>query len=109
MEKPALLIGKRVFLLSSECRQRTIKGSSLFRRQFFGAYRGKKIRFLAIGVSKGGSLQMWRKYFGEDAIIYGIDIDPECAQLDGIAGQVRIGSQADTAFLESVVAESLRG
>ena len=52
---------------------------------------------------------MWRKYFGEDAIIYGIDIDPECAQLDGIAGQVRIGSQADTAFLESVVAESLRG
>jgi len=73
--------------------------------RYFGAWRGKKLRFLEIGVSKGGSLQMWRKYFGDEAIIYGIDIDPGCAKLNGIAGQVRIGSQADTAFLASVVEE----
>lgn len=73
--------------------------------RYFSAFRGKKIRFLEIGVFKGGSLQMWRKYFGKDAIIYGIDIDPSCARLDGISGQVRIGSQDDAAFLESVISE----
>jgi hypothetical protein len=73
--------------------------------RYFSPFRGRKIRFLEIGVSKGGSLQMWRKYFGEDAIIYGIDIDPACSKFNGLAGQVRIGSQADKKFLEAVIEE----
>ncbi len=73
--------------------------------RYFSPYRGRKVRFLEIGVSKGGSLQMWRRYFGEEAIIFGIDIDPECSQFNGLAGQVRIGSQADGKFLEAVIAE----
>ena len=60
---------------------------------------------LEIGVNSGGSLQMWRRYFGEEAVIYGIDINPACARLDGQAGQVRIGSQTDAEFLRSVVTE----
>lgn len=48
---------------------------------------------------------MWRKYFGDDAIIYGIDINPSCAKFNGISGQVRIGSQDDSNFLESVIRE----
>src|SRR5262245_27995053 len=50
-------------------------------------------RFLEIGVSDGGSLRMWRQYFGSKAVIFGIDIDPRCAFLDGQDGSVRIGSQ----------------
>jgi len=73
--------------------------------KYFSTYRNKKIRFLEIGVSQGGSLQIWRRYFGEDAIIYGIDIDPMCSKFNGIAGQVRIGSQDDTNFLASVIKE----
>lgn len=73
--------------------------------RYFSSFRGRKIRFLEIGVSKGGSLQMWRKYFGDDAIIFGIDINPECEKFNGLAGQVRIGSQTDKLFLESVVKE----
>ena len=73
--------------------------------RYFGPFRGRPIRFLEIGVAKGGSLLMWRKYFGPDAVIFGIDINPECARFNGQAAQVRIGSQADPDFLKSVVAE----
>lgn len=71
----------------------------------FSNFRGRPVRMLEIGVSRGGSLEMWRRYFGPDAVIFGIDIDPECAQFDGQAGQVRIGSQADTDFLGRVIGE----
>ena len=50
-------------------------------------------------------MQLWREYFGQEATIFGIDIDENCAQFDGLAGQVRIGSQDDPEFLRSVVAE----
>ncbi len=73
--------------------------------RYFSPFRGRNIRFLEIGVSKGGSLQMWRRYFGDQAVIYGIDIDPACSKFNGLAGQVRIGSQADGEFLEAVIEE----
>jgi hypothetical protein len=78
--------------------------------RLFGPFRdrtghGRPLRFLEIGVSKGGSLDIWRDYFGEEAIIYGVDIDPGCAGFDGRSAQVRIGSQADPDFLRSVVDE----
>ena len=76
--------------------------------RYFGPLRlnwGAPLRFLEIGVSEGGSLEMWRRYFGADAIIFGVDINPECARFDGKAGQVRIGSQDDPEFLRAVVAE----
>ena len=68
-------------------------------------YKNKNIKILEIGVSKGGSLQMWRKYFGSNAIIYGIDINPETFIYNNIHAQVRIGSQVDIKFLKSVVSE----
>lgn len=73
--------------------------------RYFSRFRGRPVRFLEVGVSKGGSLQLWRKYFGPDAVIFGIDIDPACSQFDGAAGRVRIGSQDDPAFLSSVIEE----
>ena len=42
----------------------------------FNKFRGKKMHILEIGVRRGGSLQMWKKYFGAQAMIYGVDIDP---------------------------------
>jgi len=73
--------------------------------RYFSNFRGKDIRFLEIGVSKGGSLQMWRQYFGEKATIYGIDINPDCSAYNGDFAQVRIGSQTNKNFLDSVIAE----
>ncbi|MBZ0124160.1 MAG: class I SAM-dependent methyltransferase [Roseovarius sp.] len=73
--------------------------------RYFSRFRGTGVRFLEIGVSQGGSMRMWREYFGPEATIYGVDIDPGCARFDGEAGQVRIGSQDDAAFLGAVVQE----
>ncbi|WP_434621572.1 class I SAM-dependent methyltransferase [Tabrizicola sp. M-4] len=73
--------------------------------RYFARWRNRPFRFLEIGVSKGGSLDLWRRYFGPEAVIFGIDIDPKCAAFDGISGQVRIGSQDDPAFLARVVEE----
>lgn len=73
--------------------------------KYLSPWRNKPVRMLEIGVSKGGSMQLWRKFFGPEAVLFGIDIDPSCAQLDGQASQVRIGSQADPGFLRDVVAE----
>lgn len=74
-------------------------------QRYFEQFRNKPIRMLEIGVSWGGSLDMWREFFGDEAIIYGIDIDPKCARYNGKSGQVRIGSQDDTEFLASVLEE----
>lgn len=71
----------------------------------FGSFVGRPVRFLEIGVLAGGSMRMWREYFGPSATIFGIDINPDCAAYGGTAGQVRIGSQDDPAFLRAVVAE----
>lgn len=75
--------------------------------RYFGPWRDRKVppRFLEIGVARGGSLSMWRRYFGPDAVIFGGDINPDCAQYNGINGQVRIGSQDEPDFLRSVVGE----
>lgn len=73
--------------------------------RYFSRFRGRPIRFLEIGVAGGGSLRMWRRYLGAEARLFGIDIDPGCAALNGEAGQVRIGSQDCPEFLREVVAE----
>jgi hypothetical protein len=58
-----------------------------------------------IGVSGGGSLQLWKRYFGPNATIVGIDIDPACASMEERQISVRIGDQSDQAFLADVVSE----
>lgn len=73
--------------------------------RYFSPYRGEAVRMLEIGVSGGGSLDLWRRYFGPDAIIFGIDVDPASAAVVFPPNQVRIGSQADPTFLAEVIAE----
>jgi hypothetical protein len=60
---------------------------------------------LEIGISQGGSLDMWRAYFGSEALIVGVDIDPRCQVYQNGRTLVRIGSQDDTGFLQELVRE----
>lgn len=73
--------------------------------QWLAPYRGTDIHMLEVGVNLGGSLELWREYLGPDAVIFGIDIDPEHAENVDAPNQVRIGDQADPKFLDRVVAE----
>lgn len=68
----------------------------------FSRFREKEVVILEIGVFHGGSLRMWRDYFGDKAKIYGIDIDPRCKELEEKNIEVFIGSQSDREFLRKV-------
>ncbi|HEY9293427.1 MAG TPA: class I SAM-dependent methyltransferase [Microlunatus sp.] len=68
----------------------------------FAPYRGKKINVLEFGVSHGGSLQMWKHYFGKHAQITGVDIKPRCAKLAEDRIDVVIGDQGDREFLRKL-------
>jgi len=60
-----------------------------------GVFRGRPIRLIEFGVFHGGSLQMWKHYFGGQAQIIGVDIDPRCAQLAEPGIEIVIGDQED--------------
>lgn len=69
---------------------------------YFNKYRGKELVFVEIGVYQGGSLEMWRSYFGDKVKIYGIDINPECKKFESEQIKIIIGNQEDKDFLESL-------
>lgn len=43
----------------------------------FARFRHKPVRILELGIDHGGSLQLWKRYFGLQAEIIGIDINPD--------------------------------
>ncbi len=65
---------------------------------YFRSLRDRDVALVEIGVREGCSLRTWKEYFPKGRI-YGIDIDPNCAEIveDRIA--VAIGSQDDEEFL----------
>lgn len=69
---------------------------------WFRKYKNKPIVILEIGVYQGGSLNMWRDYFGNDAKIFAIDINPLCKQFETQNTKIFIGSQEDKEFLQYV-------
>lgn len=76
--------------------------------RYFQKYRASaspenKIKILEIGVYHGGSLDLWNKYFGSDNCeIYGIDINPSCADLQHDNIKILIGDQSDDKFLQEI-------
>lgn len=69
---------------------------------WFKKYKNKPIVILEIGVYQGGSLNMWRDYFGKEAEIFAIDINPLCKQFETDKTKIFIGSQEDKEFLKYV-------
>lgn len=74
-----------------------------FYDRFFGPLRHSNPTLLEIGIQRGGSLRMWRKFFGPGARIIGADIDPGCAALASEGFPIHIGDQANAGFLQQLV------
>lgn len=64
----------------------------------FKKYKDKKIIFVEIGVLNGGSLFMWRKFFGKKARIIGIDINPKAKIFEKHGFEIFIGDQSEGGF-----------
>ena len=73
--------------------------------RYFRDFVCKPLTFLEIGCWKGGSLQIWKRYFGPQATIIGIDINPDCKAFEEDQVHIRIGGQQDTQFLQSILDE----
>jgi Methyltransferase domain len=69
----------------------------------FEKFKGREVHVVEIGVYSGGSLGMWKDYFGPKAHIYGVDIGPECESFKGPGVDIFIGDQADPDFWRSFV------
>ncbi|OOZ59048.1 hypothetical protein BOW44_12525 [Solemya velum gill symbiont] len=70
--------------------------------EFFSRYRGSDVRILEFGVFQGGSLKMWREYFGDNCTIYGVDINDECKKFEENGIEIFIGDQEDRGFLKEI-------
>jgi len=68
----------------------------------FSRFRGTDVHIVEFGVSQGGSLQMWKQYFGPNAKIFGIDINPHCKKLQEEQIEIFIGDQEDRGFLKAL-------
>lgn len=70
----------------------------------FRPFVGKKVKVLEIGIWQGGSLKMWKEYFGDQAEIVGVDIEPRCKKFEEDRIKIYIGDQADRNFLRNLIA-----
>lgn len=68
----------------------------------FERFRGKSPVMLEVGVFGGGSLQMWKEYFGPDCRIIGLDINPECKKHEDEGIEIFIGSQDDPNIINQI-------
>ena len=66
--------------------------------QLLSQYRDKSIVFLEIGILDGGSLFMWRDFFGPQARIIGVDLNPEAKKWEKEGFEIFIGDQSSTEF-----------
>ena len=66
----------------------------------FSKFRGHSPVVVEFGVSQGGSLGMWKQYFGPGVKLFGVDINPECKRFETEDIKIFIGDQSDRAFLQ---------
>lgn len=78
----------------------SIKWSNYFEiyENLFKKFVNKKITFVEIGIGNGGSLFMWKKFFGKNARIIGIELNPDAKKLEKFGFEIFIGDQSDPFF-----------
>lgn len=77
----------------------------IYHRHFNELRERENLVVLEIGIYSGGSLDMWRDYFGPSATIYGVDVEPACQNYARPGTHVLIGDQAERTFWRRVLAD----
>lgn len=72
-------------------------------QRHFERFRGKSPTIVEIGVFGGGSLEMWKSYFGPGAKIIGVDINPSCKQHESENVEIFIGSQDNPDIINEIL------
>jgi SAM-dependent methyltransferase len=67
-------------------------------QRHFSKFVGREVHVLEVGIYSGGSLPMWKDYFGKSCHVYGVDIEEACTAYKGDQIEVFIGDQADRSF-----------
>ena len=76
-----------------------------FYDEVLSKFRSRPVKLLEVGVFRGATLALWRKYHHPETVIVGIDINPDATRFDDPNSNVhvRIGDQSDREFLNEVV------
>ena len=84
---------------------KTIKHSTYFDvyDSLFAKFVGMDITFVEVGILNGGSLFMWRDFFGKNVRIVGIDLNPVAKRWESYGFEIYIGSQSDPEFWNKVL------
>jgi len=95
------------FYNNNEHGNRLDKWSNYFEiyHRHFNRFRGKSPKILEIGVAHGGSLKMWKAYFGSKAQIVGLDTDARCKALEEPGIAICIGDQSNRGILSNLISE----
>lgn len=72
--------------------------------RYFQKFVSRPVVIFEIGVAQGGSLQVWKKYFGPYAQVVGIDVQSG-SRFSEDQIEVRIGDQSNSRFLKGLVKE----
>ena len=64
----------------------------------FSKFVGREVHIAEVGVFGGGSLDMWKAYFGPRCHVYGVDIEPACKNCESDRVKIFIGDQGDRQF-----------
>lgn len=98
---------KKLFSIFHESQYYSLKYKNYFPiyEKLFSQYRGKNITFVEIGVLSGGSLFMWKEYFGKNARIIGVELNPDAKKFEKDGFEIYIGNQSDTNFWKSFFAK----
>jgi hypothetical protein len=67
----------------------------------FRKFVGKEVHIVEVGIYSGGSLRMWKDYFGEQCKVYGVDIVNECKNYENDHTRIFIGDQESRSFWKS--------
>lgn len=81
----------------------SIKHTSYFQvyEKLLAPYRGTAFTFVEVGVYNGGSLFMWRDFFGPQARIIGVEFNPDAKIWESEGFEIHIGDQADPSFWDT--------